>query len=599
MSSNKLCAKCDKKIQNRRFLKCQACNRNLDLECANMSEKLYYLMEPARKKSWICEKCNKQSKRSKNRPKTSTPNIKTNAPKVLSSLVSENKFDHKPESITTSQNKIENSEYSIPSTNCQASKQLSSETQSASPEPVKLNTGHRPPASLPSGSQEPTTQVEISTSTGSCVPSLLTSVSVQQKILSPQMKQPSSTPTVLCLEGQPMLSPPPQERSPVMSSKSSPQNINPASEGFSYVAHRRRNNFQETSLPNIEGSDLSLSESEPGSMAAKSLPDLSTLQNQEMEIMKNEILDLKLKLQATEDEMDNLLLENKSMAIKLKEQDRKIKDLLTICSTTANNKNKSKNNRNKNKPGDQKQKLHQSLQIHNTPKEKSINTSSKPSAETPLVPNIEHRDSITTSAKKARIIIIADQQGRGLQQALQQLLDARYRVTCFWKDGACLQEVLNTCKTELCGFELHDFVVVVGGMNDENPLNLKTTLLNWLNVTCHTNIIICGLPCNAYLGNSLNRDIELICTGFTHCKFVESNYGKSYFGSKYFSSNLSFAIFREIIHRSHQKFKQLISNSQFNKDIDYVELSPALKLTSTDSRPETPNIRLHKTLPFL
>lgn len=598
MSSNKLCAKCDKKIQNRRFLKCQVCNRNLDIECANMSEKLFYLMEPARKKSWICEKCNKRPKRSENRPKTSTPNIKTNAPKVLSSLVSENKFDHKPESITTSQNKVEDSECSIPSTYCRALKQLSSEAQSASPEPVRTNTGHRSPPSLPSGSREPTTQVEISMSAGSCVPSLLTSALVQQKILSPQVKQPSSTPTVLCLEGQPMLSPPPREKSPVVSPKSSPHNTNPASGGFSCVTQRRRNNFQETSLPDIEGSDFSLSESEPGSMAAKSLPDLSTLQNQEMEIMKNEILDLQLKLQATENEMDNLLLENKSMAIKLKEQDRKIKDLLTICSTTANNKNKSKNNRKKNKTGDQKQKLHQSLQIHNTPEEKPINTSSKPSAETPLVPNIEHRDSIAT-AKKTRIIIIADQQGRGLQQALQQLLDARYRVTCFWKDGACLREVLSTCESELCGFELHDFVVVVGGMNDENPLNLKTTLLNWLDVTCHTNIVICGLPRNAYLGNSLNRDIELICTGFTHCKFVESNYDKSYLGSKYFSSNISFAIFREIIHRSHQKFKQLTSDSQFNKDIDYVELSPALKLTSPDSRPETPNMRLHKTLPFL
>lgn len=108
----------------------------------------------------------------------------------------------------------------------------------------------------------------------------------------------------------------------------------------------------------------------------------------------------------------------------------------------------------------------------------------------------------------------------------------------------------------------------MGGINDNNPLKIKTTLLKWLNLTCHSNIVVCGLPGNANVNISINKEIELICKGFTHCSFVRLNYKRSRLGSKYFTTDLCFGISREIVHVSHHKYKPFTFALQGHGSVD-------------------------------
>lgn len=86
------------------------------------------------------------------------------------------------------------------------------------------------------------------------------------------------------------------------------------------------------SLPNLQSSDTSSLLSEPSS-PIKSLPDLSCLQNKEMEYLQDEISKLKLKLYEAENEIDNLLLEKANMEKTIASQNRKINSLMNVCSS--------------------------------------------------------------------------------------------------------------------------------------------------------------------------------------------------------------------------------------------------------------------------
>jgi hypothetical protein len=98
-----------------------------------------------------------------------------------------------------------------------------------------------------------------------------------------------------------------------------------------------------------------------------------------------------------------------------------------------------------------------------------------------------------------RIIILADQQGRGLREKLQYLTGDEYKVYCFMKPGATLAEVLNSYKPELLNLTDKDIIVVLGGINDRNPELLQIRLNIWLHCVHHTKVIIGEVPYNSFL----------------------------------------------------------------------------------------------------
>jgi hypothetical protein len=594
---NSVCAKCSRKIQDRRFLNCTVCKKTFDIECTNVSEKRFYLMDHARKSLWSCEKCMKR----KNKPTTSTPIIKAQSQKVISAPITRAKQRNlKPETVNVGKSSHQQPSPMQPVTLEMDSLKgtavadfktgndsSSSLNQMNSPrlDQMSIAKSHfcavdvasedlvpQPSPLLPSPSSPLLPSTSTSSQTATQAKSSMTTILQSQATPSPliQQKQKSTTSSPLKLA------------SPTCTANRAP-------DCSMFVTQRRKNNFHEMSLPNIESTDSSLSQSELDSLTTKSLPDLSTLQYQELEIMKNEIFELKMKLEATENEMDNLVLENKSMAIKIKEQDQKIKDLLTICSSTTRNKKSTK----KNKTKHIKENFYHSILNQNTNEKYAFSANEMKTQKKP--PPLKEKTDHTTeegSQRKTKVVVIADQQGRGVQRAMQQLLGTNYVVTCFWKDGACLQEVLSTCSAELRGLTFHDFVVVIGGINENNSFNLKTLLLKWLSLTCHTNIIISGLPCNANLNISLNKEIKLICRGFSHCSFVSLNYFRSRLGSRYFLTDLCFGIFREI---THVCYRNLINHSHGV----IIPCSPKSEsCLATPEEYQTP-ILTSQTLPFL
>lgn len=71
MNMANLCAGCHNEILDRRFLKCSKCNKDYDLECANVPEKRFYnTMTIDQKNSWKCPLCRSSEPKGDN---TNTP----------------------------------------------------------------------------------------------------------------------------------------------------------------------------------------------------------------------------------------------------------------------------------------------------------------------------------------------------------------------------------------------------------------------------------------------------------------------------------------------------------------------------------------------
>lgn len=331
-----------------------------------------------------------------------------------------------------------------------------------------------------------------------------------------------------------------------------------------YVTQRKKkapiDNFTHSA---VGSSSSSLSETNI-SNPYKSLPDLSTLQNTDYESLKREIHDLKMALQSTENEMDNIILEKVELQKKISEQDRKIQYLLQVCENPKNNPTMTKTARKRKRRSANK--LNKTKDEYNlSPRTMGISTVNINDDESPI--NESSSQGVTkegsmqqqqihdrNSQNRKSIYILADEQGQGLREALRKQIDHNYDIFSFWKRGADLVQVINTCKSSVAHLTKQDYLIIVGGKNDKNLFYLKSKLLEWLSTITNTNVIVCGLPANAYLNNiSVNFELELICQGFAHCSFVKMYYRKSKCETKFFIQNLCFALTRDLYHLLHRR----------------------------------------------
>lgn len=168
-----------------------------------------------------------------------------------------------------------------------------------------------------------------------------------------------------------------------------------------------------------------------------------------------------------------------------------------------------------------------------------------------------------------RVLILADQQGRGMQTMLQKLIGTEYSVTCIWKPGAKLKDVLSPIHSEVTKLTRQDYVIILGGMNDTSPYELRSSLMSGLNCIKTTNVIVCETPKNIFLREAkLNYEIRFICSRFFNTTFIDMNYSR-YFPYDFVSYTCR-NIFQEIL-RITYKFKiynyrdsqkQLINNKK-------------------------------------
>lgn len=125
---------------------------------------------------------------------------------------------------------------------------------------------------------------------------------------------------------------------------------------------------------------------------------------------------------------------------------------------------------------------------------------------------------------KRKIVVIAEDQGRHIQQTLQTLIGEEFLVCCYWKPGASLGEVLGSYKNDISKLNSNDFVIVLGGTNDKYPDDFQFWIRHFLMNVNKTNVIVSEVPFNRFLNvNRLNHKLKFVCSKFRNTSFVDMN----------------------------------------------------------------------------
>lgn len=133
---------------------------------------------------------------------------------------------------------------------------------------------------------------------------------------------------------------------------------------------------------------------------------------------------------------------------------------------------------------------------HDTDQHVKINIDTKESIADPTNEQVqeETKKPNISNGEQKKIVVIGDQQARGVQQTLQKLMGPNYFITSYWKPGAGLEEIISSCYRDISCLGRNDFVIVIAGTNDKNPLELNFHIKNFLKNTKHTNVLVSEVP---------------------------------------------------------------------------------------------------------
>lgn len=162
--------------------------------------------------------------------------------------------------------------------------------------------------------------------------------------------------------------------------------------------------------------------------------------------------------------------------------------------------------------------------------------------------------------RRKNIIIMADHQGKMVQSILQSLVGDDYYVTCMWKQGARLRDVLNSFKSDMLTLSNDDYIVIAGGTNDVNPREFQFHTAKWLESATNTNVIFTEIPYNRFLNiKKLNYELKFMCSKFKNVQYLDLDYEKHLPKGLHFSLNLCRSWLREIL-RIDYKLKLITYN---------------------------------------
>lgn len=123
--------------------------------------------------------------------------------------------------------------------------------------------------------------------------------------------------------------------------------------------------------------------------------------------------------------------------------------------------------------------------------------------------------------RKHQVKIFADQTGFDIRSLLQELLGSSFQVTSVVKPGAPMAEVMSSSVAECKEFTNSDYILILGGSNDSNPLHFQSMLYYTLGQLKHTNVLVGKLYKNKYLNvNMLNNSLKLVCRTFINTTFL-------------------------------------------------------------------------------
>lgn len=311
------------------------------------------------------------------------------------------------------------------------------------------------------------------------------------------------------------------------------------------ITFRRKNTDLNISCTSLEDSSFLSTNTN-----ARSLPDLSTFNCQEISYLQTTINDLKEKLESAHMEIENLILEKSALQNKLQDKEKKILNLTKICSpiiTTPKRKTRNITEPKTLQIQVQQEPEKPTLKNTNITSQKcfSTNTAKLNTEMKPLTENVNIKRTTTftaqhiekktmstntpiCSAKKVypngKIHILGTQQIVGLTKRLHELrlnsLYEKYSVEGITKHYATSKQLLNT----EFQFKPCDKFIICVGENDFNPTTTLSELYMFINKYNSCPIIILSVLENKYLNEKLlNNNLELICNNNKNCYFLRTH----------------------------------------------------------------------------
>lgn len=349
------------------------------------------------------------------------------------------------------------------------------------------------------------------------------------------------------------------------------------------ITHRYRKLRRSSSLVNISKDDSSLFET-----TIRSLPNSSLDESQAIIDLNDKIKLLQNDLRVAHTEIENLNCENNKLKTELEKSAKTVETYKLV--TTAEIGSKTPRSGRKNKKLQKSScstSIEQNTASAKTPRPgpKILSSEASTSTAIPLnqSPNhLGHAQQLVleiTSANlqekngepeetpsfgrlprpelsqglRNRIIVVGDDQGRNIQYTLQRLVGDRYLVSCFWKAGATLEEVLSAEKSEIQSLKNKDFLIILGGCNDRSPFYFQSCLANFLIPVRNTNVLISEIPCNSYLKEKkLNYELKFVCLKFRNVRFVDMKYSFEIPSRRLFALHACQNMYREILNVSHK-----------------------------------------------
>lgn len=339
--------------------------------------------------------------------------------------------------------------------------------------------------------------------------------------------------------------------------------------------------------------------------SARSLPDISkVLLNHEVEELRNEITKLRLDLERSQNEVDNLNSENISLQQVITSQQNKLDKYKLLCtdscriinnSTVSSKKRKSTKSKRNSYLNESYSELHINLEnTTDTPISHSVQQNERTSSTTEkelndvIISNISPSENMNqgvnevnntspasavsnseiivnkTDAYRNRVLIYSDERTH-MRNTLQKLIGSNFVVSSFSKPGATTDKLLES-SLELCkDFSKFDYVVVMCGNNDKDPLRIQSILYFYLDKLAHTNVLLCNPKRGKFLSElKLCKTFHHISSQFGHSVFVNINYKVPY--ASFFLVLCRFVL-RDILHLNYkQNYKQY--SESYCKDIE-------------------------------
>lgn len=285
----------------------------------------------------------------------------------------------------------------------------------------------------------------------------------------------------------------------------------------------------------------------------RSCPELGSRSEEELAEYKNKVICLELRLQSTENEIQNLIRENGSLKKRIEANEEAIKKLTLICTPTSK-KEKSKTQRasiisskrkaiklRNEKNFDHDNTLEQALPVNNdispsrsptnrfnetrNSKENTENTESPTETAVTQRGDDAHDISQVKRQQPPKIYLFGGQQCVGLATKLHQMQRdsniVKYNVSASIKPGANTESILEAVSHQK--FLKDDKIVLSVGEHDSNPMDVLTSLHKTLITLRNNSVFILSVRESSDLDiDNLNYMLSRSCVSVNNLLFIDS-----------------------------------------------------------------------------